>query len=118
MRYDFLFHRKESGYRRYTSFVLRQDMDANIFVITNTFVFGANMFLTARVVQVHSIITRFLDVQCGARVGGALCYINNPTLRFLSHTPLHATGDKKRRSTLEYNTILSVLGHVCTIRYT
>ena len=37
---------RESGYRRYTSFVLRQDIDANPFVITNTFVFGTNKFLT------------------------------------------------------------------------
>ena len=28
-------------------------------------------------------------VRCGARVGGTLCYINNPTLRFISRTRLH-----------------------------
>ena len=32
MGYNFSFHRTESGYRRYTSFVLRQDVDANSFV--------------------------------------------------------------------------------------
>ena len=39
----------ESDYRRYTSFdfeIVRQDIDANTFVITNTFAFGANKFLT------------------------------------------------------------------------
>ena len=66
--YDFFYLLKESGYRRYTRFQLRQvvdtntfvitntlflaptsiDVDANPFVITNTFVFGANKFLTSK----------------------------------------------------------------------
>jgi len=44
MGYNFSFHRKESGYRRYTNLVLRQDVDANSFIGAKHNFFGANIF--------------------------------------------------------------------------
>ena len=51
---DFFY--EESGYCRYTSFVLRQDIDENTFVITNKIAFGANIFLTekSKFMQIHT----------------------------------------------------------------
>jgi hypothetical protein len=44
-----IFHStRESGYRRYTSFVLRQDIDANSFVGAKHNLFGANIFFTEK----------------------------------------------------------------------
>ena len=56
MVYNYYSKIVESGHWRYTSFVLRQDIDANSFVITNTIVFGANIFLTekSKLMQIHT----------------------------------------------------------------
>jgi hypothetical protein len=48
MGYDFSFHRKESGYRRYTNLVLRQDVDAHLFVGAKHIFLGGNIFLTEK----------------------------------------------------------------------
>jgi hypothetical protein len=52
----------------------------------------------------------FFGCWYGASLGGTLCYINNPTLRFFSHTCLHTTRDndqtrrhKKHKSPNKHN---------------
>jgi hypothetical protein len=37
----------------------------------------------------HCCLVRLTNRRYGASLGGALCYINNPTLRLFSHTCLH-----------------------------
>jgi hypothetical protein len=56
----------EIGYCRYTSFVLRQDIDANPFVITNTIVFGVNILLTEKsiLMQIHMFSHKHFCGKC------------------------------------------------------
>ena len=67
MVYDYYSRLVESGYCRYTSFVLIQDIDANTFVIKNTIIFGANIVLTEKQNSSKYIcfyITIFVEIVC------------------------------------------------------